>query len=270
MSKLDLMLSDEIKAGLGTRILGREVISYAQISSTNNVALELAAGGTQEGTLVTAEYQTFGRGRRKRKWLSPARTSILASLILRPSIMLHEAQSIVLISAVAVAHAIRNVTQLPALIKWPNDVMVNDRKVSGILAEMRTEGSMVKFIVLGIGVTVNLPRSRFPKEIMDVATSLSHELGHGVSRIALLQEILRQLEQRYVKIKEHKIDNIIAEWKALSATIGRQVRITLPRRIINGHALDIDESGALLVRVSTGEIQRIMADDAVQLRVMQD
>lgn len=262
------MTSDEIKAGLGTEILGREVISYAQTGSTNDLALELAAGGTQEGTLVIAEYQTGGRGRRERKWLSPTGSSILASLILRPAIMTHEAQSIALISAAAVAHAIRSVTQLPAMIKWPNDVMINDRKVSGILAEMRTEVAMVKFIVVGIGVTVNLPRSRFPSEIMNVATSLSHESGHNVPRIALLQEILRQLERRYVKVKERKTDGITAEWKALSATIGRQVRITLPRRIVSGYALDIDESGALLVKLDSGQTQRITADDAVQLRVV--
>lgn len=268
MDTPDLMAPDEIKAGLGTEILGREVISYAQTGSTNDVALELADNGMQEGTLIIAEFQTGGRGRRKRKWLSPTGTSILASLILRPDIMAHEAQSITLISAAAVAQAIRSITQLPALIKWPNDVIINDRKVSGILVELRTEGSTVNFVVVGIGVTVNLPVNLFPSEIMDVATSLSHELGHNVSRIALLQEILRQLEQRYVKVKERRIDGIMAEWKALSATIGRQVRVTLPRRIIRGQALDIDAGGALLIRASTGQIQRIAADDTVQIRVI--
>ena len=123
----DIMTPDEIKLGLETEILGKEIISYAETGSTNDVALDLAAGGAQEGTLVVAESQTRGRGRRDRKWLSPMGTSILASLILRPPIMTHEAHSITITSAAAVAQAIRNITQIPALIKWPNDVIIGNR-----------------------------------------------------------------------------------------------------------------------------------------------
>jgi BirA family biotin operon repressor/biotin-[acetyl-CoA-carboxylase] ligase len=260
VSALDLMLSDEIKAGLGTEILGREIISYAQTGSTNDVALELAADGAQEGTLVVAESQTSGRGRRKRRWIAPMGTSILASLILRPPIMTHEAHSIALISAAAVAQAIRIITRLPALIKWPNDVIINDRKVSGVLTEMRTGEGWANFIVVGVGVTVNIPRSSLPEEIMANATSLSAELGYNVPRVALLQEIMRQLEQRYIELKERKIGALMSEWKNLSATIGRQIQVALPRRIIRGYAMDIDETGTLLIRLNTGQIQRITAD----------
>lgn len=267
MSGLDLMLSDEIKAELGTKTLGREIISYAETSSTNDVALALAARGVQEGTLVVAESQTDGRGRRERKWVSPTGTSILASLILRPPLMTHEAHSITLVSAAAVAQAIRSITQLPALIKWPNDVIIGDKKVSGVLTEMRTEKGWVKFLVVGIGVTVNILRDQFPEEIADSATSLSAELGYNISRVGLLQEILRQFERRYMKVKERKLDTLMAEWKGLSATIGRQVRISLSRRIVRGRVVDIDETGALLVWIDTGRIQRITADDAVYLKV---
>ena len=260
MNTPDLMSADEIKEGLGTAALGREIISYAQTGSTNDVALDLAAGGAREGTLVVAESQTRGRGRRNRKWLAPMGTSILASLILRPPITGHEAQSMTITSAVAVAQAIQNITQLPALIKWPNDVIIGDRKVSGILTEMRTERGRVSFLVVGMGVTVNIPREQLPAEIMDVATSLSAELGHNISRIALLQEILRQLEQRYAKVKEREIDTLIDEWKKLSDTVGRQVQLITSRRIIRGRAVDMDETGSLLIRTDTGQIQRIKAD----------
>jgi BirA family biotin operon repressor/biotin-[acetyl-CoA-carboxylase] ligase len=254
------MSSDEIKVGLGTKILGRKIISYAQTSSTNDVALALAASGMPEGTLILAESQTKGRGRRKRKWLSPMGTGILASLILRPSIMAHEAHCITLISAAAVAQSIRCMTQLPARIKWPNDVVINGKKVSGILTEMRIERGWVNFLVVGIGVTVNIPGSRFPAEIRDSATSLSGELGRDISRIALLQEILRQLECRYAKMKGRNINVLTTEWKSLSATIGRQVRVGLSNRIVRGHALDMDETGALLVRTDTRQVERITAD----------
>lgn len=260
MDTPDLMSPDEIKLGLGTEILGREIISYAETGSTNDVALNLAAGGAREGTLVVAESQTRGRGRRDRKWLSPMGTSILASLVLRPPITAYEAQSITITTAAAVAQAIRNITQIPASIKWPNDVIIGHRKVSGILTEMRTEKGWVSFMVVGIGVTVNIRRERLPAEIKDIATSLSAELGHNVSRIALLQEILRQLEQRYVKVKERKTDTLTAEWKDLLVTIGRNVRINLPRRVVSGRAVDIDETGALLIQTDTGQIQRITAD----------
>ena len=268
MDEQDLMLPDEIKAGLGTKILGREIISYARTSSTNTVALDLAAGGMQEGILVVAESQTDGRGRRSRRWLAPMGTSILASLVLRPSVMAREAHSVTLMSAAAVAQAIQGATRLPALIKWPNDVVINNRKVSGILTKMRTEKGWVTFLIVGIGVTVNIPRSRLPGEIAESATSLSAELGHNVSRVALLQEILRQLECRYMKVKDGKIETLKAEWKSLSATVGRQVQVTLSRQIIHGEALDIDEAGALLVQTRTGQTQRVTIDDAVQLRVM--
>jgi BirA family biotin operon repressor/biotin-[acetyl-CoA-carboxylase] ligase len=266
MDELDLMQPDRIKEGLGTEILGKEIISYAEIGSTNEVALGLAAEGMKEGTLVIAEYQTAGKGRRKRKWLSPNGTSILASLILRPHIMVHEAHVITLISAASVAQAIRSVTQLPALIKWPNDVTIRDRKISGVLPEMRTEGKWLKSLVVGVGITVNLSRNRFPKEIRDVATSLSDELGHNVSRVVLLQEFLRQLESRYLKVKEHKTDVLMAEWKSLSATIGRQVQINLSRRIARGYASDIDETGALLVKTDAGRTLRVTADEVEKLR----
>ena len=256
----DLMTPDEIKLGLGTEILGREIISYAETGSTNDVAMDLAAGGAREGVLVVAESQTRGRGRRDRKWLSPVGSSILASLILRPPITASEAHSITITSAAAVAQAIRNIARIPASIKWPNDVIIGDKKVSGILTEMRTENQRVSFLVVGIGVTVNIPRKRLPAEIADIATSLSAELGHNTSRIALLQEILRQLERRYVKVKERKTGALIAEWKDLLATIGRQARIILPRRVVSGRAVDIDETGALLVQTDTGRIQRITAD----------
>ncbi len=263
-----MMSSDEIKAGLGTKFLGREIISYVQTGSTNDVALALAARGVSEGTLVIAESQTNGRGRRDRKWLSPMGTSILASLILRPHIMAHEAHSITMISAAAVAKAIHSITRLPALIKWPNDVIIGDKKVSGILTEMRTEKGWVSFLVVGMGVTVNLPEKQFPEEITDTATSLSAELGCEVSRISLLQEILRQLEQRYTEVKERRIEALMAECRRLSATIGRHVQITLPRRIIRGHALDIDETGALMIQLDTGQTQRITADNVIKLSLI--
>lgn len=256
----DLMTPDQIKAGLGTKILGCEVISYAETTSTNDIALQLAGDGFKEGTLIVAESQTAGRGRRNRKWLAPMGTSILMSLILKPSIMVSDAEVVTLMSAAAVVQGIRVVTQLPALIKWPNDIMVNHRKVSGILTEMRTEKGVSSFIVVGIGITVNVSEERLPIEIRDIATSLSIEAGIEVSRVRLLQEVLRQLESRYIILQNQDMASLIDEWKELSDTIGHQIKVNLPRRIVRGKAVEIDNTGALLIQQDTAKIQRIKAD----------
>jgi BirA family transcriptional regulator, biotin operon repressor / biotin---[acetyl-CoA-carboxylase] ligase len=257
------MKADEIKAGLNTKILGNEVIFYTETTSTNDIALDLASKGADEGTLVVADIQTMGKGRRDRKWLAPAGTSILASLILRPSIELSQINKIVLITAISIVYAIRNITHLPALVKWPNDVVINNKKTAGILAEAKTEKNSVSLVVVGFGINVNVPKASFPEEIADIATSLSIESGYEISRIHLLQEILRQIESRYVKLDD---DSFLDEWKNLSATIGRQVQIEYADSIKTGFALDIDESGALVIKLNTGETQRIMNDDIVRVK----
>jgi len=257
------MTSDEIKAGLNTKILGNEVIFYTETTSTNDIALDLASKGADEGTLVIADSQTMGRGRGDRKWFAPAGTSILASLILRPLIELSQINKIVLITAISIVYAIRNVTHLPALIKWPNDVVINSKKIAGILAEAKTEKKFASYVVVGFGINVNIPETSFPEEIADIATSLSIESGYEISRIHLLQEILRQIESRYLKLDN---DSLLDEWKNLSATIGRQVQIEYPDSIKTGFALDIDDSGALTIKLNTDETQRIMNDDIVRVK----
>jgi BirA family biotin operon repressor/biotin-[acetyl-CoA-carboxylase] ligase len=253
----------KIKAGLNTKILGKEVIFYTETTSTNDIALDLAGKGADEGTLVVADSQTMGKGRGDRKWLAPAGTSILASLILRPLIELSQINKIVLITAISIVYAIRNVTHLPALVKWPNDVVINNKKAAGILAETKTEKNSVSFVVVGFGINVNVPKACFPEEIADIATSLSIESGCEISRIHLLQEILRQIESRYLKLDD---DSFLDEWKNLSATIGRQVQIEYPDSIKTGLALNIDENGALTIKLNTGETQRIMNDDIVRVK----
>jgi len=260
MSIKDLMTAENIKSGLEAKILGQEIISYIQTTSTNDVALQLAERGLKEGTIIVAENQTAGRGRRNKKWIAPMGTSILASIILRPSVKIHSGEVITLISASAVVQAIRSIAQLLAFIKWPNDVVINSKKASGILTEMRIEKGSVKYAVVGIGVTVNITQERLPLEIKDIATSLSIESGQEVSRIRLFQEIIRQLEQRYIRLCNDDMQPLIAEWKCLSATIGQQVQINFPKRIIRGEALDIDESGAMLIRQDTNQIHKIKAD----------
>jgi len=256
------MTSNEIKTGLNTRILGKEVIFYTEATSTNDIALELADKGVDEGTLVIADDQTMGRGRLDRKWFAPAGTSILASLILRPKISLSQVNKIVLITTISIVYAIRKVTNLLVLIKWPNDIIINSKKVSGVLTESRIKKNCLDFVVVGFGINVNIPKESFPDEIIDIATSLSIESGREISRIYVLQETLRQIESLYLRLND---DSFLDEWKSLSATISRQLRIEYPDGTRTGLAVDIDENGALIVKLDTGETQYIMNDDILKV-----
>jgi BirA family transcriptional regulator, biotin operon repressor / biotin---[acetyl-CoA-carboxylase] ligase len=259
------MTVNEIKLGLKTNILGKEIVYFDETTSTNDVAFDLALGDAIDGTLVIADSQTKGKGRLDRKWFSPKGTSILASLILRPNMPLSHSGNIIMITTISIVQAIRHITNLNAMIKWPNDVIVNDRKVSGILVESKIERNSAKFFVVGFGVNVNVPKDGFPEEILETATSLSIESKHEVSRIQLLQEILYQLELRYTKLTNDSTD-FLQEWKSLSMTIGQRVKIERPNEIFFAGALDIDKNGALIIQLDSGEIQSIMNDDLVKIR----
>jgi BirA family biotin operon repressor/biotin-[acetyl-CoA-carboxylase] ligase len=259
------MTANEIKLGLKTNILGKEIVYFDETTSTNDVAFALAIDGALDGTLVIADSQTKGKGRLDRKWFSPKGTSILASLIVRPKIPLSHSGNITLITTISIVQAIRHITNLTAMIKWPNDIIVNDRKVSGILVESKIEMNRANFFVVGFGVNVNIPKNDFPEEILETSTSLGIEGQQEVSRVQLLQEILYQLESRYTELMDGSID-FLQEWKNLSVTIGRRVKIERPDEILFAKALDIDKNGALIIQLDSGEIQSIMNDDLVRIR----
>lgn len=259
------MTVNEIKLGLKTNILGNEIVYFDETTSTNDIAFALATDGALDGTLVIADSQTKGKGRLDRKWFSPKGTSILASLILCLNIPLSHSGNIILITTISIVQAIRHITNLNAMIKWPNDIVVNDRKVSGILVESKIEKNRAEFFVVGFGINVNIPKNAFPDEIFDTATSLSIELQHEISRTQLLQETLYQLESHYTRLLDESAD-FLQEWKNLSVTIGQRVKVEKPDGIFFAQALDIDKNGALIIQLGSGEIQSIMNDDLVKIR----
>ena len=258
----DKLIPEEISHGLGTKAIGKKIYSYETTDSTMDVAHKLARSGSPDGTVVFSESQMKGRGRMGRHWVSPKGKGIYFSPILRPDVAPAEASKITLMSAVAVALAIRKITHLGALIKWPNDIMINDHKACGILTEMSAEVNTVNYIVLGIGVNVNTAKADLPKE----ATSLKHETGEEIPRVELAQEILRELERQYNIFKEKGFKKIIDEWKGLSHTLGEEVKIVCQNRKIEGTAVDLDASGALVVRTDNGFTEHITAGDVVMVR----
>lgn len=263
----DRLIAMEIKWKLKTRILGREIISYKKLDSTNDVAYELAEKGMKEGAIVIAEEQQKGKGRHGRTWSSPPKGGIYMSCILRPKMTPSEISQITLIAAVSVATAIRAVSGLAASIKWPNDILINNKKVCGMLTEMKAEQDAIDFIVLGIGINVNTPSRNLPHG----ATSIKEEAGHlardgHISRIELAQKVLEELDRDYLVLKTAGPGPIIEEWKRLSAMLGSRVKVVLPHETFEALAHDIDPDGALVVRLESGMLKKISSGDIVMLR----
>ncbi|MFQ6039713.1 MAG: biotin--[acetyl-CoA-carboxylase] ligase [Candidatus Poribacteria bacterium] len=253
-----MMTADDITSGLKTQSLGHRVYAYQQTRSTNDIALHLGANGAPDGALVIAEYQTAGKGRLGRSWISPPSCCILASLLLRPTIQPYQTPVVTLLAASAAANSIRTLTKLPAKIKWPNDVIIEKKKVCGILTEMGIGKGGQQFLVVGIGINVNIAKDSFPFLLRSKATSLSILLGYELPRIQLLQQFLLEFENRYMLLNQGNLTPIISEVKNLSSILGRQVRIECNDKTIVGQAVDIDENGALVLRLRVGTFEKVI------------
>ena len=257
----DLLLPEEISLGLNTHFIGKHVLYREEVTSTQDVAGELAQRGVEEGMVVISERQTRGRGRKGRSWDSPAGGGIYLSIVLRPNFSLTQVIQIPLIAGVAVSRAIKRVTPLQPRIKWPNDITIGGKKVGGILTETSSEIDRVNYIVLGIGINVNTQRSLLPEPIRVVATSLAEECGEYVSRVRFLQCLLAEFETLYNEFLVSGFDTIREEWKALDNTIGSWVKVSSGEEEIEGEALDIDREGFLLIRKKDGDVKRIISGD---------
>ncbi len=261
ISAPDKLLAHEIKWNLKTRFVGQKIYSYETVGSTNNVAYRLAEEGADEGTVVVAERQTEGKGRIGRSWVSP-KGGVYISLILRPNLMPTEVSKLTLVVAVSVARTIRDLTDSMALIKWPNDILIGANKVCGILTELKAEQDMTSFVILGIGINVNTKQASLPKN----ATSLLKESGDGHSKVDLTKRLLENIEAHYLLFTKNKFNDIIEEWKNLSAVLGRRVKVAEKTRTLEGQAVDVDEGGALVIRLDNGLNERVLAGDVILVR----
>lgn len=247
-----------IKQGLKTDLIGRSVVYYSSIGSTNEVLKELAHQGAPEGTLVIADEQTAGKGRLGRKWLAPPGTSLLLSLLFRPNITPHQASRLTMICSLAIADAIEGLTGLSVGLKWPNDVFIRGKKAGGILTESGTMGQHLDYVVVGMGLNVNLDLSALP-ELRDMATSLSQELGREVPRLGLLWTILEGIEARYKSLRSGQSPH--EEWAARLVNLGREVQVTTPGEVLAGWAEGVDADGALILRTPDGQRRRVLGGD---------
>jgi len=238
--------------------LEQRIHYFPEISSTMDAARELAKKGAKEGTIVIAETQTRGRGRLSREWLSPE-GGIYFTLVLRPRISPAYAPRINLMAAVAVAATIRKLFGLKAELKWPNDVLIKGRKVCGILAEMDAETDVVNFVNVGIGINANTSVPQFEK----TATSLKDMLGREISRKEFLGALLVELERRQALLIEAEL---LDEWKELSVTLKENVRIMSLGEEVLGQAIDIDATGALILKGKDGSLRTVLVGDCIHLR----
>ena len=233
MSPSDNSITAEaIRSGLKTGLIGCRVHGFEEVGSTNDVAFRLATEGAPEGTVVYAESQSEGHGRRKRKWVSPGGKGIWFSLILRPGLALREIPRLYILASLAVAEAIERTTGLPVQVKWPNDLVIRGRKVGGLLIEPPGKKGILPFLILGVGINVNVDREALPPYLRKRATSLKEESGREVPRLAVLREVLRRLDRYY---SEYGKTPITFQWEdvtvspdlpvALSARDGRIRRL---------------------------------------------
>ena len=256
----------EIQAELNTNCFGKNIIYYDTITSTNNAAKEAAAKGCDEGTVVIADRQTAEKGRLGRSWVSPPNSGIWMSVVLRPEILPVQAQFITILAAIAVGRAIEQIAGITIGIKWPNDIVINRKKVCGILTEISAEIEQINYIVLGIGVNVNLDKDDFPDDIKHSAASIKSETGSTVSRKKLVVRILENLESLYKNLyKKEFYDNakadLINEYKKYSVTLGNRVKAIYQNKTIEGYAEDITENGELIIRSDNGEQHTILSGE---------
>ncbi len=255
--KPDRLSAIKLMAALQTRKLGRTIKLLDEVDSTQIVAQKLAEEGAAEGTLVIAEQQNAGRGRMGKPWHSPKGKGIWMSIVLRPTTPMHFTPQLTLLAAVAVCRAIRKLAPLPVAIKWPNDLLIDGRKVCGILLESFAEDERLRYVIAGIGISVNLEPDDYPDYLEPIATSLRIAAGKQLDRTALIALVLEELEQLYELYQESGFPPIRAAWEALTISIGRTVRGMTSKGEVTGVAESIDDMGALLVRTSDGETVKL-------------
>ncbi|WP_300674257.1 biotin--[acetyl-CoA-carboxylase] ligase [Desulfoluna sp.] len=262
----DLLLPEEIRFGLSTAQVGKtSIVHHALTDSTNIRARELAREGAPSGTLVVAEAQSAGKGRKGRSWLARPGEGLLFSLILRPDMEPSRAALITLMTAVSVAEALIQETGIDARIKWPNDILVGGKKLAGILTEMSMELDAVDYVIVGLGLNINTPAEAFHPDIQEIATSVMAESSAAFSRVALLRAILSRFEAHYKTLTEQGPESMLSRWKTLSDIIGRRVRVSMMREEIEGQVIDIDTDGVLRVKNAAGESLRILSGDVTYL-----
>lgn len=255
----------ELQENLHTHRMGKKIFHYEEIDSTNREALDMAKNGAEEGTVVVSECQRQGRGRFQRVWESPRSKGTYFSFILRPCVPMKSVPQLTLLTGVAVAQSMREVSGCVASVKWPNDILINGKKVCGILAEAKTRkgGQYPEYIVIGVGMNVNFAYDEFPPDIQAVATSLFLESGHLINRVELTRVFLRNFENHYEQFLLNGYNYLRLVWLDYNCTIGHEVSITgHTGEKLSGVAVDLGSNGGIVIKdVKSKELKEYLAGD---------
>lgn len=247
---------------LKTSSLGRNIKIYESIGSTNTKAKELALNGAPHGTLIIADEQTEGKGRRGRRWVSRPGTGLWMTLLLRPTLPPQFAPQLTIIAALSTVKAIAETTQLEPQIKWPNDIIINSKKVCGILTEIQAEPEVTNYIVVGIGINVNGSSAEMPDELSSIATTLEEEAGKGIRRMELAASLLNKFEPLYEEyVSTHDLSFVLDEYKKYSATLNKHVKVIGAAETFEGIVTAITNDGTLLVRTEDDSTREVLSGD---------
>lgn len=257
----DRLYPNEILSRLQTKWLGHEICYQDSVDSTNNVAKTIANNGCANGFMVVAEEQGSGKGRLSRGWISPYAKGIWFSVVLKPPFLPQEASKCTLLAAVAVVKSVNKLKGVHAAIKWPNDVLLNGKKLVGILTEMNAEFGHINYVVIGTGVNTNGTPEDYPPEVKNLAVSVADAAEEPFSRVELLADILKNMEDLYELALAEGFAPVLEEWRKCSCTLGQEVKVIAPDCTYFGKALDIDEEGLLIVQKEDGTIEKVVAGD---------
>ena len=256
----DVITKEELDSLMKTRWAGRNILYY-DVTDSTNLRIKLAAdGGAPHGTLAVADWQTAGRGRRGRMWISPAGSSIYMSILLRPEIRPDKASMLTLVMALSVAEGIEQYESLELQIKWPNDIIIRGKKLAGILTEMSTQIDYINHVTVGVGINVNM--TDFPEDISGIATSLQLECGHIVKRAPLIAAVMERLEENYeIFLKTEDLSGLLDRYRALLVNLDRDVQIIGSKETYQAHAIGIGRTGELIVRRKDSTVEKIYAGE---------
>ena len=260
----NLLLPYEVKKGLKTKFMGKDIHYFKEVDSTNDVAKYLAENGAEEGTVVVAEIQNRGKGRRGKTWISPP-GGVWMSIILRPDILPSRAPQLTLVTGVAVAETLKKELKLNVGIKWPNDILIGNKKVCGILTEVNASINKVNYVIVGIGIDMNVDVPLFPPDLQKGATSLKNELDTEINGAILVQKFLLNLEKLYSQFTADKFPDILNEWRSLSKTIGSRVEVRTRGKTVQGYAVGINKDGILILELDDGSLKKMISGECLHM-----
>lgn len=266
---LTLILPHKLKDTLNTNFIGKEIYYFREVDSTNEVAKKLAEEGAPEGTVVIAERQLKGKGRRGKQWVSPLGGAWM-SIILRPDTPPMNAPQLTFTAGVAAAKTIKEEYGLEVGIKWPNDILIEDKKVCGILTEISTEKDSIDYIIAGIGIDANVDIDSLPPELRDHTTSLKSELEMEISRMLLVRKFLENFEDMYNLYNQGNFKKILQKWRKYSTTIGSNVEIIKGTEIIKGEAVGVNKEGALIIELRDGTLRKVISGECRHVKQLRN